>query len=1028
MATEQKVTRKLRAILSADVKGYSTLMTNDEAATIQTLKEYRNIMSAIISDHSGNVVDMPGDNIMAEFSSVVNAVKSAVKIQKALKSKNGNLPNDKRLEFRIGINIGDVVQDGDSLYGEGVNIAARIEGLADPGGICISRGAYDHIRTKLKFGYEYIGEHTVKNIKHPVRVYKILMAPEDAGKLIGEEKKPLIKTLAWSTVIVAGIIFIAYLFYQQPTTPEFEPASIEKMAHPLPDKPSIAVLAFDNMSGDPNQEFFSDGISEDIITTLSKSDSLFVVARNSTFRYKGKPVDIKKIAEELGVRYVLEGSVRKSENKIRITAQLIDAVAGKHLWAERYERDIKDIFALQDEITLKIVEALEVQLTEGEQVLRSRRYTNLEVKLKFMEVLSLHRKGTAASLMRHGQVAQEVIDMAPEFEGGYVHLGWYYHNLAMMGKSTQESIGKALKLAQTALSLNESDPFAYALLSYLFAMKRDYDKAIAAGEKGVALNPNGADNHFILGQVLASVGKQDEAIAHLKQAIRLDPFPEYYYFVSLGRSYRMMGQYEEALSEIKKAHLISPDNFITNLNLAAIYALLDRQKEAEAAAKKALEIDPKFSVERASEAWPYKNQADRKLFADALVKAGFPYNPPLQLPDKPSIAVLAFDNMSKDPDQEYFCDGITQNIISSLAKVPQLLVIARNSTFAYKEKSINIQQIGRELNARYIIEGSIQKSNDRFRITAQLIDADSGHHIWSESYDRTFNDIFTLQDEITLKILKSVNVKLSSPWSEGYDKGFADISSFIMYQKLLEYGTNPTREKYGWALKNAEKLITLNPEYPLRYNYLAMIYIQGLFIGSCDSVKMCFSGAKQAINNSLSIDADNFWAHQQSGQLFLLKKEYDKAMLAFKKAIELNPNNAHPYMAVGNVLNNLNRPKEALEYLNKGLRLDPFPPASYWFHFGISYRLLEEYDKSIKMYKKSLLREPNFWGTHAGLVVSYFHSGQIDKAKESVAQLLNLFPSFSIERFKKSSTHNDPEQLERALQAFREAGVPETSQ
>ncbi|MCP4706206.1 MAG: adenylate/guanylate cyclase domain-containing protein, partial [candidate division Zixibacteria bacterium] len=361
MATEQKAIRKLSAILSADVKGYSRLMTEDEAYTIKTLKEYRKIMSGIITQHSGRIVDEPGDNIMAEFASVVNAVQCAVEIQTALKSKNTDIPYDKKLKFRIGVNIGDVVQDGDSLYGEGINIAARIEGLADPGGVCISRGAYDHIRNKLKLGYEYTGEHAVKNIKHPVRVYKILMEPEDAGKLIGEKPKYTAGKWIWPAIVAATIILtlIGYQLYQNLSAPEFEPASVEDMSLPLPDKPSIAVLAFDNMTGDPSQEYFSDGIAEEIITVLSMVDKLFVIARNSSFFYKGKSIKIQKISEELGVRYVLEGSVRRSGNSVRVTAQLIDAIKGQHIWAKSYDHDFKDIFKIQDEISVRVVSSLQ---------------------------------------------------------------------------------------------------------------------------------------------------------------------------------------------------------------------------------------------------------------------------------------------------------------------------------------------------------------------------------------------------------------------------------------------------------------------------------------------------------------------------------------------------------------------------------------------------------------------------------------------------------------------------------------------
>jgi adenylate cyclase len=290
MPSEEKVTRKLRAILSADVKGYSLLMAEDEALTIKTLKEYRGIMSGHIQQHTGRVVDAPGDNMLAEFASAVEAVQCAVDIQKALKSKNENLPEDKRLQFRIGVNIGDIVQDGDSIYGAGVNVAARIEGLADPGGVCISRNAYDHIKDKLKLGYEYLGQHEVKNIKDPVRVYKLLMAPEDAGKLIGEKPKPSARKWVWPAIVVASIVItsIAWQVYQKMSIPEFEPASVDNMAYPLPEKPSIAVLPFNNLSGDTTQDYIADGISENIISALSNISEMFVIASSSTFTYKGK--------------------------------------------------------------------------------------------------------------------------------------------------------------------------------------------------------------------------------------------------------------------------------------------------------------------------------------------------------------------------------------------------------------------------------------------------------------------------------------------------------------------------------------------------------------------------------------------------------------------------------------------------------------------------------------------------------------------------------------------------------------------
>jgi adenylate cyclase len=325
MSNDNEVTRKLRAILSADVKGYSLLMADDEVHTIQTLKSYQRIMSDLIHQHSGRVVDNPGDNLLAEFSSAVGAVDCAVAIQNRLKKENARFVDDKRLRFRIGINIGDVVQDGDRIYGSGINVAARIEGLSDPGGICISRNTYDHVKNKLDLGFEYLGEHEVKNIKEPVRVYRVLMDSNSPKHLV---EKPL----------------------------------------ELPDKPSIAVLPFDNMSKDPNQKYFSDGLTEQIINGLCKVPDLFVIARNSSFAYKGKAIRIKQIALELGVKYILEGSVQKAGDRVRITAQLIDATTDYHMWSENYDRELQNIFSLQDEIAMKVMNAMEVKLTHGEQV------------------------------------------------------------------------------------------------------------------------------------------------------------------------------------------------------------------------------------------------------------------------------------------------------------------------------------------------------------------------------------------------------------------------------------------------------------------------------------------------------------------------------------------------------------------------------------------------------------------------------------------------------------------------------------
>ena len=378
-----RVERKLTAILSADVKGYSHLMGEDEVATIRTLTAYRELMTSLIQQNHGRVVDTPGDNLLAEFGSVVDAVACAVEVQRELARQNAELPDQRKMEFRIEINLGDVVVDEERIYGEGVNIAARVEGLAEGGGISISGTVYEHVKNKLALGYEYQGEQTVKNIAEPVRVYRIRMDVGAAALKVGGQKRPVPRHRQRSALVVAAVLIVGvgavaiWYFYLSSSLPPSKVVFEGTLTSPLPEKPSIAMLPFHNLSDDPKQEYFSDGITNDIITDLSKFSNLFVIASYSVFTYKGRPVKVKEVGRDLGVRYVLEGSVQKIADRVRINAQLIDAATSRHLWADRYDRDLKDIFAVQDEITKSIVTALKVILSEEEQRRVARRYTDV---------------------------------------------------------------------------------------------------------------------------------------------------------------------------------------------------------------------------------------------------------------------------------------------------------------------------------------------------------------------------------------------------------------------------------------------------------------------------------------------------------------------------------------------------------------------------------------------------------------------------------------------------------------------------
>jgi adenylate cyclase len=618
--------RKLAAILSTDVVGYSRLMEDDEEATIRSINAYRKSISTLVEQHRGRVVDTTGDNLMAEFSSVVDAVQCAVEIQKEISERNADLPENRRMLFRIGVNLGDIVEEDDKIYGDGVNIAARLESLAEAGGICISRTAYGQVKNKLNLGYEYLGEHSVKNISEPVHVYKVLMDADAAGKVIGEkhqEKRRM--TLAAVIALIIGLGGLAgwYLYIEQ--TKRIAPASVEKMAFPLPDKPSIAVLPFDNLSGDPDQDYFSDGLSEEIITALSKVPRMFVIARNTTFTYKGQAVKVQQVAEELGVRYVLEGSIRKYENKIRITAQLIDATAGHHLWAERYDRDLKDIFALQDEITMKILSELELRLTEGEQALIYRRGTNnLQVYLKFLQAVHYVRNTNPGDNRKARKIIEDIISIEPNYAMAYGLLGETYMMDVWFGttKSPIDSLRKAASMLEKALYFDKSLGAPYAILGHINVLKRDWEKGISLGYQAIELEPNGANSHYHLGMGLNFADRSEEAIPILKKAIRLNPVASGLYVHHIAIAYRMMEQYDKAVEYGEKAVQRSPNYHFAHLNLAACYLLAGREEEARAEAKEVIRLNPGFSLVKFAKTVPLKNQEELKRFIAALRRSG----------------------------------------------------------------------------------------------------------------------------------------------------------------------------------------------------------------------------------------------------------------------------------------------------------------------------------------------------------------------------------------------------------------------
>jgi adenylate cyclase len=627
--TSQTYNRKIAAILSADVKDYSRLMGENEEATVLTLLEHQKVMNDLVNRHRGRVVDSPGDNLLAEFGSVVDALRCAWDIQQEIKTKNDRLPEHRRMKLRIGVNLGDVIAEQDRLYGDGVNIAARLEGLAEAGGICISGTAYDQVKNKLPYRFKYLGDHDVKNIKDPVRVYQAIISFEDAGNLTKphtiESKRMTRLALSIGLFGVIGVFLITgWYYFLNPTRQQAPTKAAEKTLDQGPDIPSIAVLPFKNLSGDSEQEYFSDGISNDIITDLAKFRELLVIASNTTFIYKNKPVNVQEIGRELDVRYVVEGSVQRAGDKLRINAQLVDTAGGHHLWAERYDRDLKDLFIVQNEIVQTIVAKLAVKVKSAEQARTKHKdpksFKAYDYLLRGQELFA--RRSRSAN-NEASQMFAKAIELDPQYGAAYAGLGWTHFRNVSDGwtEFIDQALQQAVDLARKALELDDAMASAYNLLGSAHIFQAQYELAINELHHAIKLNPNNSESHALLGWVLLWSGHTDEAIQALEKTIRLDVRSKQVVFLfHLGLAYYLKGQYQKAVAVLEEGVVQDPDYIGYHIGLAATYAQLGRTADAEREAANTLQRNPFFEVGFYGTA--FRNPDDREKIRAGLRKAG----------------------------------------------------------------------------------------------------------------------------------------------------------------------------------------------------------------------------------------------------------------------------------------------------------------------------------------------------------------------------------------------------------------------
>ncbi len=626
--------RRLAAILAIDVVAYTRLMGADEAGTLARLKALRGeIIDPEIARYDGRIVKLMGDGALVEFASVVDAVACAVAIQRANAARGAGLAEGERLALRIGVNLGDVIVEGDDIYGDGVNIAARLEGLAEPGGISVSDIVHQSVKAKLDLTFEDMGAQQVKNVVEPVRVYRVRLTPGETGKASPPKRGWRGPAIAAGIAVLAVVAGIAV--WQRPWEPKVELASVDRMAFPLPDKPSIAVLPFTNMSGDPEQEYFADGITEDLITDLSKVSGLFVIARNSTFVYKGRSVPVRQVSEDLGVRYVLEGSVRRAGDTVRINAQLIDATTGGHLWAERYDGNATDIFAVQDGFVREIVAALALNLSEGEQEeIASGQTSDVEAREAFQKGWEHYLRYTAEDNATAAEHFKRAVGLDPEYGRAYSALGMVYVRGCQwrwneeLGLTTSGAFGAAVEYLAKGEEYSSSMTKVAASQIYLY--DGENDKAFTEAARAVGLDPNDPEAQVAMGLAMIATGRPEAGLEFVETALRLSPSHPTHYVLARAMAYFAMNDLEQAATILGTALERDPGAVDLAPLLAASYARLGRREEARAAlqlwkpdaSQPELQADVVYAYH-----FPYTSSVDRKFLVrltDGLDIAALP--------------------------------------------------------------------------------------------------------------------------------------------------------------------------------------------------------------------------------------------------------------------------------------------------------------------------------------------------------------------------------------------------------------------
>jgi TolB-like protein/Tfp pilus assembly protein PilF len=985
---EERVQRRLAAILAADVVGYSRLMGEDEIGTRRRFKDQLdNVITPAIDQHSGRLVKTMGDGLLVEFRSVVDAVQCAAKIQENLASVPNDIPQDNKLFLRIGVHLGDVIVEDDDIHGDGVNIAARLEGIASPGGIYISEDAYRQVRGKVAYSFDDLGKKEVKNIADLIHVYSVCLEPD------------------------------------------FEPSALMKVAG---QKSTIAVLPFDNLSGDREQDFIGEGLTEDIITALSRIRSFFVIARNSTFQYKGKSPDIRAVSRVLGAQYIVEGSSRRSRDRIRISVQLIDGHSGNHIWAERYDREFEDLFQIQDDITKTVVAQLEPELAQAEyDRVKSQSPDSLQSWELFHRGMIHQQRITKDEILEARRLFQKAVERDPNMACAYAGISWTYSQAHLLfgDRDTEQ----ALQAARRAIELDDRDSFAHLAMGRAFYMDRRMDAANHEFEEAIRINPSNAYAHIFLGGSLVHLGMAEEALPHLETGMLLSPAdPNIGPFrARMANACLNLKRYEDAVTWGQKA-IQGGGGWPSRVHLISALGHLGRKEEAHRAREELEAVQAGVSVDFVRENLPTIDPGYLEHYLDGLRKAGLPekareQDKPLPLPDKPSIAVLPFENMSGDPEQEYFSDGICEDIITALSRLKWLFVTARNSSFSYKGRTVDVRQVAEELGVRYVLEGSVRKSANRVRITAQLIDGQTGNHIWAERYDRELEDIFAVQDEITQVLVGTIEPELGrAEQTRAGAKAPENMDAWEAYQRGMWHAQLHKVEELPEAERLLRRAIELDPKLDSAFAALSELLGRQAF-SIAESPDVVMSEALRLGQEAVRLDSMNASARCALGRAYLHSRKLENAVTELRKSIDLNPSYAHAHFSLGTSLICSGQAASAIAPLDMAMRLSPrdYLLGAMMARKSEAYVLMKDYDRAIEWGRKAINEDGSWHYNHFGYVSALGHVGRPDEARDACSALLTVKSDVSIDFFRNRTPMIHQPDLDHLLAGLRKAGLQE---